>query len=66
MFNVSVWNNTLADLLINLSAGWFGAVFIIPAFSNFTFQSVPLLTIDFLLGILFLRLAYKLRLSETE
>ncbi|EKE06422.1 MAG: hypothetical protein ACD_19C00014G0036 [uncultured bacterium] len=64
MTSKKVWDNLVSDLFVNMAAGWFGAVFIVPAFSSITIQSVPLLTIDLMLGILFLRLAFKLRLTE--
>ena len=52
----------ISDLFINISAGWFGAAFIVPAFSKEDFTlNIGILTTNLLMGILFLVLAYKLR-----
>lgn len=52
----------LADLCINLSAGWFGAAFITPAFSKQSRNvNFAILTVDIIFGILFLGLAILLR-----
>lgn len=52
----------VSELFVNLSAGWFGAAFIAP---NFSHRKAPLkyflLTLDFILGILFLLIAFQLR-----
>lgn len=53
-----VWNNLLSDLFVNLSAGWFGAAFILPSFSeNIITTDFRILTADVLLGILSLTIA---------
>lgn len=60
--NKSLWLDGIADLFINLSAGWFGAVFIVPVFSDSgLIFSLPVLTGDLVMGILFLVSAIELR-----
>lgn len=52
----------MSDLCINLSAGWFGAMFIVPTLSEKPLQTnIPLLIFDLVLGIVFLVISYKLR-----
>lgn len=53
---------TIADVFINLSAGWFGAAIILPAFSekSFTFN-LPILLFDITFGILSFVIAFRLR-----
>ncbi|MEK7090937.1 MAG: hypothetical protein AAB887_00335 [Patescibacteria group bacterium] len=52
----------LSDLFVNLAAGWFGAVFIVPNFSQLGLPANWLvLTIDIVLGILSLVLALRLK-----
>jgi hypothetical protein len=59
---VSSWFDIISDLFINLSAGWFGAAFILPAVSeNLLTIDFRLLTADIILGILSLILAKVLR-----
>ena len=54
--------SSIADLFINLSAGWFGAVFIVPVFSDASLIfSLPVLTGDLVMGIVFLVSAIELR-----
>ena len=57
-----IWYDILADLLVNLAAGWFGAVFIAP---NFFGIRSPLdwivLTGDFVMGIVSLSIAMRLK-----
>jgi hypothetical protein len=57
------WNTVFADLLINLAAGWFGAVFIAPNFAkNLSRKKKRLLLIqNSLTGILCLIVAHYLR-----
>ena len=63
MKDLLVWNSLLADLMINIAAGWFGAVFIVPNFSKETgFAKWGMLTVDMIMGILSLWLAFKLRI----
>lgn len=58
----SVWPNIVSDLFVNLSAGWFGAAFILPAVSeNLVKIDFRILTGDIILGILSLVLARALR-----
>ena len=53
---------TISDVLVNLSAGWFGAVFIVPVFSEKPLVfNIPLLILDIILGIVFCGVAFKLR-----
>ena len=54
--------SVIADLFINLSAGWFGAALIIPIRTQKSEKlKLGLLTINLFLGILFLGLAYLFR-----
>lgn len=58
----SVWGLSIADLLINLSAGWFGAVFIIPIATKLPKKlNLLLLTWNLFVGILSLTGAVELR-----
>lgn len=51
-----------ADLLLNLSAGWIGAVVIAPPFVDFYSRQIQvLLALDLIAGIVCLSLAIKLR-----
>lgn len=60
--SISSWFNIISDLFVNLSAGWFGAAFILPAVSeNLLTVDFRLLTADIILGILSLVLARVLR-----
>lgn len=57
-----IWFAVFSDWLINLSAGWFGAAFIVSAFSNLPRRiNFLLLTFDFCLSIISLVLAFKFR-----
>lgn len=57
-----VWLLALADVFINLSAGWFGVVVIIPNFwPPANWENILLLIYDLIAGILFLIWAVKLR-----
>jgi hypothetical protein len=53
----------LSDLLVNLSAGWFGLILIVPGFGGIksTQDALFLLTINLFWGIISLVLAMKLR-----
>lgn len=52
---------TLAALAVNLSAGWFGLVLIVPNFWPVSgFRELWLLTVDLMAGILFLWISYQL------
>ncbi|MBI3443654.1 hypothetical protein HY008_03205 [Candidatus Woesebacteria bacterium] len=52
----------LSELSVNLSAGWFGAAFIVPFTSQEKIQlNLGILTVDAVMGILFLGVAFKLR-----
>ena len=60
---MAVWNGLIADLLVNMAAGWFGAVLIVPNFSKETgFSKWGILTVDLVMGILSLLLAFKLKI----
>ena len=56
------WSSVVSDLFVNLSAGWFGAVLIVPNFFglNPPFNSL-VLTGDILAGIFSLLIAFKLK-----
>jgi len=55
---------TLSNLSVNLSAGWFGAAFITPNFSQIIgIKEFFLLLLDIAFGILFLWFCYKLERS---
>ena len=58
----SSWSIDISDLFINLSAGWFGAAFIFPAFNGgFDNLNLGLLILDAGFGIVFLLVAHMLR-----
>lgn len=58
-----LWSSILSDLFINLSAGWFGVVIIVPNFSEEKGRKKYIvLTADILFGIVCLLLAYLLKL----
>jgi glycopeptide antibiotics resistance protein len=53
---------TIADLLVNLSAGWLGVVFIVPNFSKKKgLRKVIILTLDICAAIVCLVAAFMLR-----
>ena len=53
---------TASEVCSNLCAGWFGAAFIIPVFSNKPLNfSFPILIIDVSFGIVFFVIAVKLK-----
>jgi len=62
------WFEIFSDLLVNLAAGWFGAVIIVPNFSGINPPfNLLILTGNVLAGILSLVAAFKLRrLSKEE
>jgi hypothetical protein len=52
----------ISDLLINFSAGWFSAVFILPNFIGIhSFFDLSILTGNLVVGIVSLYIGYKLR-----
>lgn len=56
------WLETIAELLINMAAGWFGAILIVPNFTGSDFPyNVFLLIGDLVGGIISLALAVKLK-----
>jgi len=56
------WLEAIADLLINLAAGWFGVVVIVPNFGSLDdAHSILLLTEDLAAGIVSLIFAVKLK-----
>ena len=57
----SVWRMTLSDLFVNLSAGWFGAAFIVPLASKRSKLKIWLLLVNLLFGIITLLAAVLLR-----
>jgi hypothetical protein len=57
-----VFFSVVGDLFINLSAGWFGAAFIVPAISQKPILiNFAILTVDFILGMVFLVIAFKIK-----
>lgn len=59
---LEVWKNIFSELFVNLSAGWFGAALIIPTFfENTLILNLWVLTLDLILGTLFLVLSYIFR-----
>lgn len=59
------WFEVASELLINLAAGWFGAVIIAPNFLKMKYPfSLVVLTADLLAGIFCLVLAFRLRKSS--
>jgi hypothetical protein len=52
----------ISDLLINLSAGWFGAILIVPNFSKIRGRSrLWVLLSDFVAAMICLAISYELR-----
>lgn len=57
-----VWWATISDLLVNLSAGWFGAIVVLPIVFPFHKKvNVSLLIFDAAVGIVSLLFAVQLR-----
>ena len=57
------WSSVVSDLFVNLSAGWFGAAFIVPNFSNVKgAKRLVMLTGDLVFAIVSLLIASWLRL----
>ncbi len=57
-----VWFTLLSELFVNLSAGWFGAAFVVPAITEQPLSwDLSVLTIDVCLGMLFLVFAFQFR-----
>lgn len=53
---------TASDVFVNLSAGWFGAAFIVPTFSGAKLSfSFAILITDLIFGIFSFAVAYMLR-----
>lgn len=58
----SVWSGILSDLFVNLAAGWFGAVIIVPNFvEGKGKRKLLVLTTDVLLCIVSLATAFILK-----
>lgn len=56
------WLEAIAEVLINLSAGWFGAILIVPNFTGSEFPaSLIILTGDFVGGIFSLLIAVRIK-----
>lgn len=56
------WFEILSDLFINLSAGWFGAVIIVPNFAGLNRSlNFLVLTVDVIFGMFFLVLAFRFK-----
>jgi len=61
------WFEIFSELLINLSAGWFGAAFIVPNFAGLTKPTnFWILTANIIFSILCLVLAFRLRKLSRE
>ena len=61
----AVFFNTLANIFDNLSAGWFGAAFIVPAFSGRPAEfNFPILITDLVFGTVCFVVAYTVRKRE--
>ena len=55
----------VSDLLINLSAGWFGVIFIVPNFSGLNnITEFTILTFDLIMAILCLVISYLFKTSK--
>lgn len=61
MSPAALWFSILSDLAVNLSAGLFGVVIVIPAVSKERRGGFWILTINLLFGIVFLIIAFELR-----
>ena len=58
----STWNQILSEFLINIAAGWFGAVFIVSNFSDGKGKlKIGILIVDLFLVIVCLLGAFKIR-----
>lgn len=56
------WLKAIADLLINLSAGWFGAILIAPNFSSLKYPfDLIILTGNLVIGIVSIVIAVRLK-----
>ena len=55
----------ISDLLVNLSAGWFGVIFIVPNFSGLNnITEFAILTFDLIMAILCLLISYLFKTSK--
>lgn len=53
---------TISDIMVNLSAGWFGAAFIVPVFSDKPLNlNFWILIVNLFFGTVFMLLAYRTR-----
>lgn len=58
----SGWNQILSEFLINIAAGWFGAIFIVPIYSKTKIKvKLSLLIVNLVFVIFSLWLAYLIR-----
>ena len=56
------WNQVLSEFLINIAAGWFGAVIIVPNFSDGKGKTkIAILIVDLVLVIVCLLAAFQIR-----
>lgn len=56
------WNQILSEFLINIAAGWFGAIFIVPIYSKTVGKvKIALLIVNLTFVIVSLCLAYIIR-----
>ncbi|EKE06438.1 MAG: hypothetical protein ACD_19C00014G0052 [uncultured bacterium] len=59
----SSWNQILSEFLVNIAAGWFGAIFIFPVYSKERqkFEITFMLVVNIILVVLCLSGAYYFR-----
>ena len=56
------WNAIISEFLINIAAGWFGAIFIVPIYSNTRARiKLALLIVNLIFVIVSLWLAFVIR-----
>lgn len=57
-----LWANILSELFVNLSAGWFGAAFIVPVIAKKQVSvNLGVLLFNLIFGIVFLIIGFQLR-----
>lgn len=62
MMSDPAWSSIISELFIDLAAGWFGAVFIVPNFSEKRgLEKIIVLTLNIILGIVCLEFAFLAR-----
>ena len=62
MSESKIWSLIFSDLLVNLAAGWFGAILIVPNYSSARGKTkIIVLISDFVSAILCLAIAFLLK-----